>query len=665
MTIRLLSTRGGFDAGSIIDLDPATEAGLVLAKMASFDLTGGVRRFRAVSAPGNAPVLTGPQNVSIDSGEQVTVTVPPGYRLVVSGNAGAQGTAELLSNGSDKVDRAQAISAGPNQVGPFATERRVRLSSASGVFAAIGSNNRREPSAARSIMFLGSSSLAAGSALPNLPKNEGVQIAAPSLTAFNAQGQFIGKTFIERGDANLAAGGVLRFRVADSTLSWQAPGDMEGPRVRVSVDHLWYTLESGTPGKRMFLETLPRLAPLVDVTETVPAPINNLWRYDNVSTYGLPGWIQLLAGRPFARTVSYAKSSAAARDIRAAHADWEDDYTDITVVYIGNEIATRAGARNSLEDIEVIARLRTDIGSRLIVGCALPQTGRSAADIQAVAEYNALLQQMGERLGFRVFDAAPWVAGRDGDWLAGFSYDGTHMGPLTTMTVAKYAALPQMTEFAIAPLPGSPSLVPYDAVTAPYGNLLANGVLAGIGGSKGGRVTGTVPDGHTVESSGGTTISQNCIAPDSAGATPLSNGRAGNYFTIEINNSNAGAVNGEKSIFRRASNLTMPLVPGDLVIFEGEFRIRGTGIQYLSVTMVESTSTRSTTTFVMHGSAATGSGLKNLNGDTLTIPFRTSEPYRVSPGFVTFQIFIETTMLAGGTAVLEIAPTLNLHPVPA
>lgn len=519
---------------------------------------------------------------------------------------------------------------------------------------------------ANSVMFIGSSTFATGSALPHLPVDYGVQSGSPDLTPMNGGSRsFVQRAYVARG-ANRAAGAVLRYYAADSTLTWQVAGDSEGSRVKITRDHMWYVLPSGTPGNELYIETIPRDAPTADASVTFPAPGGNLWRYENQSTFGLSGWIQVLSGAPFARTVSYAKSSAKLEDMRAAHADWENVYTDVTHIYMGtNDVSDRATAIQALADIEFIVRSRLAIGSKVIAGCILPRDGRDTASLQAVAEFNFGLREMGEVLGFGVWDAWPFVAKPNGDWVDGYSTDGTHMTPATCYLVAKRAVLPLLKNIPRAQMVSPPVMAAYDPVTAPYGNLIPNAVMAGSAAASGTGISGTMPTNWTAARSSGSTITAVCTAPDAAGATPLPDGRVGKYMTLVINNANSGAANGEGIVFRRASSpLIAGAVPGDLVVLEGEARLQGTGIQSITVSLVETTGIGVTTSYALQG-VGDSSGLGNLDGDVVRLPFRTTPPLRVSEGVTNLQVNITVVLKAGGTATLDIAPTLNIHKVPA
>lgn len=597
--------------------------------------------------------------VPIPAGQQLYVTsTGDGYVDIVSGVPGAGFNSYRVSKDLPRV------------LGPYGAEATVRVRATAGAVTydradPLSSTANRGQRVGSSIMFLGSSTFAAGSALPHLPSDVGVQSGSPDFTPLNSLGAFIQRAYVARG-ANRAAGAVVRFYVADSTLTWQAPGDTEGPRVKISREHMWYTLQSGTPGAELYIETIPRLAPLADASTTFPAPGGNLWRYENTSTIGLGGWIQILAGVPYARSVSYAKSSATLADMRAACADWENDYTDETHIYMGtNDVTNRATALQALDDMEFIVRRRQDVGSKVIVGGILPVTGRSPEALQAVGEFNLALRDIGERLGFGVWDAWPYVAKPNGDWVDGYSYDGTHMTPATCYLVAKRAVMPvHMRVAARPPLPRPPVMVAFDAVLAPYGNLMPNAIMAGSAAASGAGISGTVPTNFTVARSSGSTITAVCTAPDAAGATVLPDGRQGKYFTVVVNNANASAVNGEEIVVRRASSpFITGMVADDLVILEGECRIKGTGIQAIAVLLTETTPAGVTTSYALQGNGDS-SGLGDLDGDTVTLPFR-SKPLRITEGATNLQFNITVKLKIGGTATLDIAPTLNIHKVPA
>lgn len=85
MTIRLLVNHAGYAANSIVDLDAATEAGLVAAKLASTDITGGVYVLDpAVAAslgvqPGLGHGASAPRGGSI-AGPFSNFTIPPNWQ---------------------------------------------------------------------------------------------------------------------------------------------------------------------------------------------------------------------------------------------------------------------------------------------------------------------------------------------------------------------------------------------------------------------------------------------------------------------------------------------------------------------------------------------------------------------------------------------------------
>lgn len=661
MTIRLLTRWNDLDANTITTQDAATEAGLIAANMATADLTGGVRRYRAASGPSVAPLDPG-QQASVGGSEQLPITVPARCRLFVTGSAGADGSLDVLHAGTDVADQTIKIASGPSVVGPFPDERRVRVASNSGRFDLRAELVVAERNLNSSIMFIGSSTFAAGSALPNLPVDTAVQSTSPTLTPLIGRGDFVQRMYIAKG-ASRAAGAVLRFYAADSTLTWQAPGDTEGARVKIAKDHMWYTLPSGTPGAELYLETIPSLAPLADASVTFPAPTANLWRYENVSTYSLSGWIQILSGAPFARSVSYCKSSAGLRDMRAAHADWENDYTDITHIYMGtNDVSDLATALAALDDLEFIVRARQAIGSKVIVGGILPRTGRTAIALQAVAHFNLMLRAMGERMGFGVWDGWPYSAKANGDWVDGLSTDNTHMVPSACYMMAKRAVAALMDKIARSPFtPAAPVMAPFDAILAPYGNHIPNAVMSGAVAAATAGVSGTVPTNWEVARGTGTTITAVSTAPDAAGAVALPDGRAGKYWTVAISNANASAVQGESMIIRRPSAVPITtVVPGTLIQLEGEIRVRGTDVHTLTISMLEYSPGVVTTIFAVQGNV---SGIGDFGGDTVTIRFRTS-PFRATAGLTNVNVNITTALKVGGSAVIDVAPTMNIHNVP-
>ena len=130
MTIKLLDCWNGLEAGSIISTDIPTENGLVAAKRATTDLTGGVRRYLDT-------MLSGSSNFTVRPLDRIAVQLDPGKSVVLTPAASVDATIEVLDDSgavSQFIPYIAKVGV-PTTVGPFMLPRRVRVASRSGVIA--------------------------------------------------------------------------------------------------------------------------------------------------------------------------------------------------------------------------------------------------------------------------------------------------------------------------------------------------------------------------------------------------------------------------------------------------------------------------------------------------------------------------------------------------
>lgn len=122
MTIRLLSQYDNCPPNSIITLDGGTEAGMVAAKQASTDLTGGTP---FVPQAGALHVYNGPFTVRARRARKVALA--EGLAITVTGAAGATGTVARL-DASDAVLQTWTVGAGVlPPIGPFSGTQKILL----------------------------------------------------------------------------------------------------------------------------------------------------------------------------------------------------------------------------------------------------------------------------------------------------------------------------------------------------------------------------------------------------------------------------------------------------------------------------------------------------------------------------------------------------------
>ncbi len=655
MTIKLLAYWNGFDANTIITETPENEAGLIAAGMATADTAGGVYRFRPVGAPGAVSVGAQPIKVALDSHEETTLTVPVGYRVTATGAAGAQGAADLVEGLS--AVRSWPIGAGPNAIGPFLTEQRVRIASGLGAFSVVAEPRQRR-GASRTQMILGDSISARGCHLPHTPEDRATQTNFGPWNTLNANGQFISSLEVQFGTP-AGATAKLRYEAVTGKLYWTAPGDTEGPGVVISPAACLYTLESGTPNRRIYLGMIPSKKPSADATDTFTITTVGAMRKSNVGSIGILPIANALMGCPYQQSYAFGIGGIAASDWLAASAQWENVYTDDTDIILGtNGISFRSAMLTEIAAVEEIIKKRLAIGSRVTFSGLFPANARTTLQRQVAAEMGYLMRQIADKYNIALVDGFSMLADpTTGNFVAGYSADGLHPSNLAAFRVAQMWVAAKGSP-AAARNSLQQSLPLFSAVDAPYGNLIPNGALTGTTGSLGARATGTVPTGWIVESTGGSgVLKTTCTAPASAGATPRFNGAPGNAFTIDFDNT--GGANNENVVMRL--NAFIPpanYAEGESIQYELEIAISGTGIICVSA----QANTPSQSNYALFPDTAATSALGSLDGKQMILPLR-SMPMVLEPGATNLTVDIRVSCLAGAIGKLLVDPTVCLHKV--
>lgn len=132
MTIRLLCAYDKYPANAIITLDAGTEAGLISAKVASATLTGGTVYFAPVPAMRQPQPLLGGGCGSINANEQITIQLPEGQALTVTGTA-ATGTVQRIGATGANIGSPWAIGTGTlSPIGPFSGTQQFLISCSAG-----------------------------------------------------------------------------------------------------------------------------------------------------------------------------------------------------------------------------------------------------------------------------------------------------------------------------------------------------------------------------------------------------------------------------------------------------------------------------------------------------------------------------------------------------
>ena len=512
----------------------------------------------------------------------------------------------------------------------------------------------------KSIMWLGDSITAATTAIGIVARGEAYYLLFPSYTNLNVNGNFIRST---RPIGTCPTGnGTLRYYSATTSMTWQAAGDAEGALVPIPTSG-FYVLESGAANHSMLVAIIQRSKPSSNAADTVNVT-GERYVASNQACVGFAGWAELELGCPFSTSLNYGISSITAADWVAATAQWDSIYTDLTSIHIGtNDITSRATAVQCLLDVEYMIQKRQALGSVCFLWTLLPYDARSAAANQAVAEFNQGIHRLGAAYNCDVADVWQYVANPDTSvtWASGMSADGLHPGARAGHIMAKYGALPILQKYVQPRYVHTPTAPLYHATNAPYGNLCPYGNLIGTGGTASTGVTGTVPTGWTAARITGSVMAITATAPDAGSPIARTDGKLGNWSRFVCNNT--GGVNGERFELRLSSFMSASdFVAGDFVVFEGEVKLSGTGIQNIFVYAGSQGAKRYT--YGIYGTPISGADVSDINGDTVYLPFR-SAPIKIMAGDTNFNIYFAIQMLTGGIATFDIGQSVNLHKIPA
>ncbi len=201
---------------------------------------------------------------------------------------------------------------------------------------------------------------------------------------------------------------------------------------------------------------------------------------------------------------------------------------------------------------------------------ALRLTGSQLAYHLRVREW--LLAQ---RAAKGCFVADPWPSMVDyssatADAKTNMHRDGIHEGPLGALRMAQ--ALAPIITTILPPAPSRLAAGAADFFSAdnPDGNLLGNGALTGVGGTKSGTVTGDVADGWTVSAPAGVTIAAS-IVTDADGTR---------WQQMAISGATTGGV--VAAYFQRAISTPADVAAGDVIEAVNRFQIDAGATGYRS-----------------------------------------------------------------------------------
>ena len=509
---------------------------------------------------------------------------------------------------------------------------------------------------ASTVMLLGDSLQAASLSVPLPNQDPYTPYGVPTLSLPN-----IGVNFVRLASNDplcpLGAG-TLRYYAATAEFTWQAFGQSEGARV-ATPSAGFYKLDSGAPGAALYLALANQSRPVADKADTVTIAAS---RYNyTVDMRGFFGAAFVELNYPFDVVYNYGIAGIKASEVAAMEWQWGARFTDVTVIQAGtNETSTIATAATALAAMRSIITSRKTIGSKVLVVGLFPVTGSTATVAGAKAWYQVQLAALCVELNVAFVDALPFVSdpsSTTGAYAATYSEDGLHPSVSGAMQIAKRAVTPALAKLARARPGGQDSGVSWDAALAPYGNTLTNGRCTGTAGTKGTRVTGTVPTNWDVAPTTGAVIACVCTAPDDASPVARTDGKPGNWFQLAVNN--AGGVLNETIVAAHSPYIAANRYSvGDYMVVEADIEISGAGFKTVTLSgAVLPNHTHNAFTTLPSALSDT------YNGQTVKASIR-SRPMRIVETPTNGNVNLTIVMMAGGVGTVKIA-RVSYHKVPA
>ena len=441
--------------------------------------------------------------------------------------------------------------------------------------------------------------------------------------------------------------GTLRYYAATDSITWQAFGDTEGAPVSFGNGG-FLVVESGTANKTCYIACVSRFKPSANASDTIN--VTGTADITRCDFSGFTGWAEALLGCPFDDSWNYGLSGSQAVEHWLWKAQWENVFTDITVIHLGtNNTSDMTGAAAEYSALESIVKSRIAVGSKVVVCTLFPSNGMTAAQYGAKEWFRQKTMKMCADLGVDCADGWAYLANplaTDGSYRTdNVSDDGLHTSVKGSYIFAKKALVPILQKY-VSSHPRPNAGVAYDATTAPKGNLLTNGVFTGTAGTKGTRVTGDIATSWTAGMVGGSVATCVATAPQSASPVARSDGFPGNWMRFTL--SNSGGVNYEylslyQSAYVSASNYSA----GDYLVAECEIQISSNGISNMTVGVSETTGK----SWAINQS---NKSAYDLDGDTVSV-FVRSFPLLVETSSTNVQNSMNFGMMAGGSGVVDIA----------
>jgi lysophospholipase L1-like esterase len=219
-------------------------------------------------------------------------------------------------------------------------------------------------------------------------------------------------------------------------------------------------------------------------------------------------WANVFLGQRlrFDSSLNFGVSGDASEDALARIDDVLEAAPDVCVVEVGsNDVEADVSPADTIAALESIYEQLIAAGILVVTFPILPRQWGGTAPEQATKTARAMrinrwirryaLEHQGIVLADPVSELAD-PASSISAMRSEMTFDGTHPTVLGAMVIGRHVANAIATITSpMAPLLPSHAADVYDADENPEGNLLANGMLTGTGGSKAGEVTGDVADG--------------------------------------------------------------------------------------------------------------------------------------------------------------------------
>jgi lysophospholipase L1-like esterase len=480
---------------------------------------------------------------------------------------------------------------------------------------------------AGSIMFITDSIGTPGTRNPLIPADGITRPGYFSDSTMTVNGAAFLSIEVEFGSfpASGSINGFVKFYAEGPFLSWTDHTGVEGPKVLFLSTGAYY-LPGTTPTSGCYVLGNFHMRPGADATGTIPVYPGALV-LSNAGVEGFAGWLLTMLGPVVRKSICYSLPGSRATEWAKSIGSQFTEPTDMTVIELGTNDALLPAAE-VIEALRKLAMFRLSVCPRVALTALLPSEAASAA-----AAYNRIVINQGIRrlafdLGCEVIDGNPYLA--DGKvpnkFIANVALDGLHPSGYGHYRQTKYQSLGAVRKHFPANYVAPSPLTRFNAVSAPGGNHLSMPFAGALTTGLEPGCSGSVPAGVTSIRNTGATITCVSIAPDDANAIPRTDGVQGNWYRSTLNN--PSSTDSQSWRVRGAAFITT-FTPGKRYVLEGDLRLSSAvGLHYFTVTYGLNGNGQNITAYAIHADGSASSTLANLDGDTVTIPFK-SKPFRI------------------------------------